>query len=74
MIGDDGHALISSTGIQHDFAAAHGAVSRSCRWTAPEVLHPPEQEEEKPLSALMTPEADVYAFGMTVLEVIDAIL
>lgn len=53
---------------QSDFTTAN--IAGSCRWTAPEVLDPPEEDEEKPLSAVLTRETDVYAFGMTVLEVI----
>lgn len=72
LIEDDGRALISDIGIytvvsQSDFTTAN--IAGSCRWTAPEVLDPPEEDEEKPLSAVLTRETDVYAYGMTVLEV-----
>jgi hypothetical protein len=42
----------------------------ACRWTAPEVMNPTEDaaSTNDPLS-LFTKESDVYAFGMTVLEV-----
>lgn len=75
LIDDDGHALISDIGIytvvsQSDFTTAN--IAGSCRWTAPEVLDPPEEDEEKTLSAVLTRKTDVYAFGMTVLEVMHA--
>lgn len=75
LIDDDGHALISDIGIytvvsQSDFTTAN--IAGSCRWTPPEVLDPPEEDEEKPLSAVLTRKTDVYAFGMTVLEVMRA--
>lgn len=75
LIDDDGHALISDIGIytvvsQSDFTTAN--IAGPCRWTAPEVLDPPEEDEEKTLSAVLTRKTDVYAFGMTVLEVMHA--
>lgn len=75
LIGDDGHALISDIGI-HTYISQCGFSSPntlgSCRWAAPEVLRPPEEDEEQSQCALASRETDVYAFGMTVLEVIDA--
>jgi serine/threonine protein kinase len=38
-----------------------------CRWSAPEIMNPPDTIS---LDALFTTESNVYAFGMTVLEVI----
>jgi len=72
LIEDDGRALISDIGIytvvsQSDFTTAN--IAGSCRWTAPEVLDPPEEDEEKPLGAVLTRETDVYAYAMTVLEI-----
>lgn len=49
-------------------------ISNSCRWTAPEILQPPEEDEEESLSAIRTRATDVYAFGMTVLEVMNTSL
>jgi len=41
-----------------------------CRWTAPEIMNPPEDTTyADDSSALFTKESDVYAFAMTVLEV-----
>lgn len=38
-----------------------------CRWTAPEVMEPPEDE---PVSkVLYTEKSDIYSFGMTIQEV-----
>ena len=43
----------------------------ACRWTAPEILDPPEDGISTDDSlALFTKESDVYAFAMTALEVI----
>jgi hypothetical protein len=42
----------------------------ACRWTAPEIMNPPEDAMSSNDSfALFTKESDVYAFGMIVLEV-----
>jgi len=42
-----------------------------CRWTAPEIMNPPEYPPEDATSplALFTKESDIYAFGMTILEI-----
>ena len=43
----------------------------ACRWTAPEIMNPPEDDEYLNDSFdLFTKESDVYAFGMTFHEVI----
>jgi hypothetical protein len=43
----------------------------ACRWRAPEIMDPPEDVVfANDSTALFTKESDVYAFGMTVLEVI----
>ena len=39
-----------------------------CRWIAPEVMNPPEREDDSD-DSFYTKESDVYAFGMTMLEV-----
>lgn len=66
LIDDNGHALISDIGIytvvselQQDLA--NPDIAESFRWAAPEVLKPPGQ--------VVSRETDVYAYGMTVLEV-----
>jgi len=42
----------------------------ACRWTAPEIMNPPENTTTtNEALALFTKESDVYAFGMTVLEI-----
>jgi serine/threonine protein kinase len=42
----------------------------ACRWTAPEIMNPPEDTVYADDSvALFTRESDVYAFSMTVIEV-----
>jgi hypothetical protein len=41
-----------------------------CRWYASEIMNPPDAISLDDSLALFTTESDVYAFGMTVLEVI----
>lgn len=78
LIDDYGRALISDIGIyiivcepQYGFSTAN--IAGASRWTAPEVLDPQGLEEcaatSLPVSGLVTRESDVYAYGMTVLEV-----
>lgn len=40
-----------------------------CRWTAPEIMSPPEDATSVNSTALFTEESDIYAFGMTTLEI-----
>jgi hypothetical protein len=47
----------------------------ACRWTAPEIMNPPEDAPPFNNSlALFTTESDIYAFAMTVLEVYNTFL
>jgi len=42
----------------------------ACRWTAPEIMNPPEDTVYADDSlALFTEKSDIYAFAMTTLEV-----
>ncbi|KIM75589.1 hypothetical protein PILCRDRAFT_78699 [Piloderma croceum F 1598] len=45
-------------------------TTRACRWTAPEIMNPPENTTYAVDSfVLFTKESDIYAFAMTVLEI-----
>jgi serine/threonine protein kinase len=48
-----------------DFTSAK--VVGTCRWTAPELMLPPESEEESPPEYSFA--SDVFAFAMTIVEV-----
>lgn len=70
LIDDTGRACLADYGLPFildiplwsDFKAIG-----PCRWTAPEVMDPPDDE---PVSRLLyTPSSDVYSFGMAMLEV-----
>ncbi|KAL4069147.1 kinase-like domain-containing protein, partial [Scleroderma citrinum] len=68
LISDEGHALISDFGYTHLTNSSFDmTVSVPCggtiNWMAPEVLKPPEQKDP-----CLTVESDVWAFGMTILE------
>jgi len=73
IVDDNGHPRICNYGLafviepsEFTFIKTAGA----CRWTAPEIINPPEDAMSANSSlALFTTESDVYAFGMTVLEI-----
>ena len=72
LVDDYGRAHLSDTGLytvvsQSDFTTAN--IAGSCRWSPPELLDLPEDEDEVPNSAILTPASDVYSFGMAILEV-----
>lgn len=67
LISDEGHALISDFGYTHlDKSSFNLTVSPPCggtlNWMAPEILDPTEQEN------VCSVRSDVWAFGMTILE------
>ncbi|TFK51386.1 kinase-like protein [Heliocybe sulcata] len=73
LIDDDCTPKLCDIGLtfitgSSDFTTAKTAGS--CRWASPEVLNP-EQDEDLPEDspAPYTKESDIYAFGMTILEV-----
>jgi serine/threonine protein kinase len=74
LIKPDGSPALMDHGL-HDVTSriSHittAGVCKPCRWMAPEVLDPPESAgDERPMS-ICTPQSDVYAMGMTFLEVI----
>ena len=70
MISDKGEALVADFGltfvIDHAQFTTH-KLAGPARWTAPELLDFDEDGPEFPHSF----ESDIFAFGMTVLEVRD---
>jgi serine/threonine protein kinase len=72
MISDDGTPLVKDTGLcqiveRTEFTVS--LVNGPCRWQAPEVLDPPEEDDSNLLSSPYTRESDIFSFGMTFLEV-----
>ncbi len=71
MVNDEGIAQLSDFGlatIGHDLAIASGSMSNSGgnpRWLAPELMFP----DLFNVTGKSTRESDLYAFGMTALEV-----
>jgi hypothetical protein len=74
IINGDGYPRICDYGLAFiiepsEFTSINTAGA--CRWTAPEIMDPPEAVISANDSvALFTKESDIYAFGMTALEVI----
>jgi serine/threonine protein kinase len=76
LIDDEGHAVIADYGLVFviettDFTSTKTAGT--CRWMAPEVMNPEEEQEEdldsQEPAVLFTTYSDIYAFAMTVFEV-----
>ena len=70
MIDAKGHAVLADYGLvfiidSTDFTSAK--VVGTCRWTAPELMVPPEDEEEYVPTYSFS--SDVFAFAMTIIEV-----
>lgn len=68
LISNDGIPLIADFGLT--FVIDHTEFTTSkiagpARWTAPEILNPPNDEMEPPYSK----QSDVFAFSMTAIEV-----
>jgi serine/threonine protein kinase len=69
MIGDFGCARFASAGTSGSFfAATYEEVCGSVRWLCPEILMPTLGESEEAMHIYSTA-SDVWAFGMTALEV-----
>jgi len=73
LIDDDGRPRICDYGLAFiiepsDFTSIKTAGA--CRWTAPEIMNPPEDTVYADDSlALFTEQSDIYAFAMTILEI-----
>jgi len=74
LIDEGGHAVLADYGLafiidSSDFTSIKTAGT--CRWTAPEVMNPPDDDtdlDDPP--PLFTMASDIYAFAMTILEIL----
>ena len=67
---DDGRACICDVGLSlfiDPSAFTSFKTAGACRWTAPEIMSPPEDVSDS--SSPFTFESDIYAFAMTLIEV-----
>ena len=69
-MGDDGRACICDFGLSlliepSEFTSFKTAGA--CRWTAPEIMSPPEDIPDS--ASPFTFQSDIYAFAMTLIEV-----
>jgi serine/threonine protein kinase len=73
LVDEDEHPRICDYGLAFIIEPSNFTSTKTaeaCRWTAPEIMNPPEDITYADDSfALFTKESDVYAFAMTVLEV-----
>lgn len=72
LVDDDGNARISDYGLAFIIEPSEFTsikTAGACRWTAPEIMNPPEDDAANESPALFTKESDVYAFAMVVIEV-----
>jgi len=72
LISVDGHAVLSDFGLSFiiqssDFTSVKTAGT--CRWTAPEIMNPPEDSSPDAPSVPYSLAGDIYAYAMTVLEI-----
>jgi len=70
LIDVKGHAVLADYGLvfiidSTDFTTTK--IVGTCRWTAPELMVPPENEEE--YASTYSFSSDVFAFAMTIIEV-----
>jgi len=73
LIDADGHPRLCDYGLAFIIEPSEFTsikTAGACRWTAPEIMNPPEDTSyaDDPL-ALFTKESDIYSFAMTVLEI-----
>ena len=73
LIDGDGNPRICDYGLAFIIEPSEFTsikTAGACRWTAPEIMNPPEDTTSTNDSlALFTKESDIYAFAMTVIEV-----
>jgi serine/threonine protein kinase len=72
LVGEDGQAVLSDFGLSFiiqssDFTSVKTAGT--CRWTAPEIMNPPEETPPDAPSVPYSLPGDIYAFAMTTLEI-----
>jgi serine/threonine protein kinase len=73
LVDAEGHPRICDYGLAFIIEPSEFTsikTAGACRWTAPEIMNPPENTASANYSlALFTKASDIYAFGMTALEV-----
>jgi len=73
LVDDGGHPRICDIGLAFIIEPSEFTsikTAGACRWTSPEIMNPPEDAEPtNDSAALFTKESDIYAFGMTILEI-----
>jgi serine/threonine protein kinase len=73
LIDGDGNPRICDYGLAFIIEPSEFTsikTAGACRWTAPEIMNPPEDTTStNDALALFTKESDVYAFAMTVIEI-----
>jgi len=72
LITDSGRAVLIDYSLafiieSSDFTSIKTAGT--CRWTAPEIMDPPEEPESGESPPLFTTASDVFAYAMTIIEV-----
>jgi serine/threonine protein kinase len=70
-VNDEGEACITDFGLARILEASGfttKSVGGTCRWMAYELIAPSDEEEEEVIPQV-TVATDIWAFGMTVLEV-----
>lgn len=72
LIDGRGQAVLSDYGLafiieSSDFTSVKTAGT--CRWTAPEIMSPPEDDSHTETPFLFTLSSDIFSFAMTSIEV-----
>ena len=70
LVDSKGHAVVADYGlasIMESFEFTSVKTTGSCRWTAPEIMDPPNNEDD-PLPQF-TVKSDTFSYAMTVFEV-----
>jgi len=72
LVDEDGRPRICDYGLAFIIEPSEFTsikTAGACRWTAPEIMSPPEDSTNDDSGALFTKESDIYAFAMTALEI-----
>jgi len=72
LIDEGGHPRICDYGLAFIIEPSEFTsikTAGACRWTAPEIMNPPEDSNADDSLPLFTKESDIYAFSMTAIEV-----
>jgi len=73
FINNAGHAVLADYGLVFILESSDFSIQTTgaCRWTAPEIINPPEDEEAIDAALGFTLASDVFAFAMTTVEIFD---